>query len=64
VVQKYLTSYTIISITDAVPIFMKLMLAEQQSVKNTYTEFHENPITGLVAHMSSQTDGWVDIICT
>jgi hypothetical protein len=41
------------------PIFMLLQLAQQVSVKNSCTKFHENLMNVSVADGMSQPDGWL-----
>jgi hypothetical protein len=50
--KVYLTP---LSMTFTASIFTKPMLARQFFVKNSYTEFHENKMNGLVTDNQSQT---------
>lgn len=44
--------------TLSVPLFFtKLTPAQLHYVKNSYTEFHENPTDGLAADNTSHADG-------
>ena len=45
-------------------IFTTYMLSPQLFVKNSYTDFHENPTYRLAAETSSQMDGRKDAVST
>lgn len=43
--------------TVTMPIFTKLELTRPIFMKNSYTEFHDNPTNGTAADTMSQTNG-------